>query len=213
MASDPQTWAELRASIAQWLNRDDLEDKIPEFIAFAERKFNRVLNVPERETSATLAALAETVAVPADLWAIRSVYPHSDPRKTLRQMSLSGLRDSYTSAATGRPLGYAVQGSNLVLGPIPASAYNLKVTYQQTIPALGESQPTNWLLAAHPDLYLYGALFEADTYLVNDQRLPLWKGRMEEILTEIRKVSEARRRGQSPLVKGFLAPGIRGILA
>ena len=53
MAEDPENWTELKASVAEWLNRSDLTSKIPELIALAERKFNRIIVTPERETIAT----------------------------------------------------------------------------------------------------------------------------------------------------------------
>ena len=59
MAEDPETWTELKASVAEWLNRSDLTSKIPEFIALAERKFNRIIVTPERETIATASLTGE----------------------------------------------------------------------------------------------------------------------------------------------------------
>ena len=57
MASDPTTWDELKATLANWLNRDDLSAaEIPEAIALAERRFQRTVFSPERETETTLAA-------------------------------------------------------------------------------------------------------------------------------------------------------------
>ena len=53
------SWTELKARIADWLNRDDLAAQIPAFIALAEARFNRVLIVPEREAVATLEASGE----------------------------------------------------------------------------------------------------------------------------------------------------------
>ena len=77
MPSDPTTWAELKTTLANWLNRDrdDLgAAEIPEAIALAERRFQRTIFSPERETEVTLAASAEAVALPADLWGIRAAW-------------------------------------------------------------------------------------------------------------------------------------------
>jgi hypothetical protein len=51
----------------------------------------------------------------------------------------------------------------------------------------------NWLLAAHPDLYLFGALVEAEMFGVNDERAPAWKGRRDEIFDEIERLSSTTR--------------------
>ena len=44
MPSDPSNWAELKATLANWLAREDLSAaEIPEAIALAERRFQRTL--------------------------------------------------------------------------------------------------------------------------------------------------------------------------
>ena len=39
------TFAELKTAAANWLDRSDLTDRIPEFIALAEARFNRILRI------------------------------------------------------------------------------------------------------------------------------------------------------------------------
>ena len=41
--AEPTTWAELKTNLADWLDRTDLTTQIPEFIGYAERRFNRDL--------------------------------------------------------------------------------------------------------------------------------------------------------------------------
>jgi hypothetical protein len=45
--------------------------------------------------------------------------------------------------------------------------------------------PTNVVLDTYPELYLYGALIEAEPYLVDDQRIALWKGMYDDAVTRI----------------------------
>ena len=148
MANDPQTFAELLASAARWLDNDALAERIPEFIALAERRFNRILNTPEMEATATLVAAAR-VALPADLWEMRAVWIERDPRQPLEGVTQAALRGRYGAQATGLPQVFAVSGGNLLLGPAPDNAYPLVLTYKQTIPALSDAAPTNWLLTNH----------------------------------------------------------------
>ena len=65
MANDPQTFDELKVAVLSWSNRDDLDGNVEEFIALAERRLNRAIFVPDRESMATLTAAA-TVALPSD---------------------------------------------------------------------------------------------------------------------------------------------------
>jgi len=49
---------------------------------------------------------------------------------------------------------------------------------------------SNWLLAAHPDIYLFGTLVEAEPYLKNDERMPMWTSRLDKALTALRLQGE-----------------------
>ena len=75
----------------------------------------------------------------------------------------------------------------------PLSTTAIRLDYFQKIPALTDAAATNWLLTAHPDLYLFGALVEAEMFGVNDERAPLWKARRDEIFDEIEKLSNKTR--------------------
>src|SRR5687768_4734499 len=200
MPSDPTTWTELKSTLANWLNRDDLSaTEIPEAIALAERRFQRTLFSPERETEATLSASAETVALPADLWGIRAAYLASDPRVVLEPMTLAELRNTYSAATTGKPQNYAIRGESLVLGPAPDAACSIKLTYIQTIPALGAGLATNWLLTDHPDLYLYGALHALHLLLVDEARAALYDARFRQAAEELNRSAVRRTSGGAPI--------------
>jgi len=199
MTSDPTTWTDLKAELALWIDRDDLAARIPVFIALAERKFNRVLRVPEMEAAATLSLNAATISLPADFLAMRAIHIASDPKVVLEQMGLDALRNLHAGAATGKPRHFAIQAGTLVLGPAPDGAYSAAMTYFQAIPALGAGQASNWLLAGHPDIYLYGSLIMAESYMVNDGRIAVWKLALEEALEELRRQGHRKSWGAAPI--------------
>lgn len=185
MSEDPGTWAELQTSVGEWLNRSDLTAKIPELIALAERKFNRVLFVPDREVTATATLSGEALALPADFWSLRSIFLTTDPRTPLQQVSLAVLRSDYGAQVTGKPRAFAISDGQFIFGPAPDTSYTVNIAYYATIPALNSSTTTNWLLTKHPDLYIYGTLLQAEAYLWNDNRLPVWKAAHDEVIAEI----------------------------
>ena len=47
------TFAQLKTAAANWLDRSDLTDRIPEFISLAEARFNRLLRIRDMETVST----------------------------------------------------------------------------------------------------------------------------------------------------------------
>src|SRR6266567_707210 len=84
------------------------------------------------------------------------------------------------------------EGATLKVRPLDQTA--LEINYFQKIPPLATTDP-NWLLTAHPDLYLFGSLVEAEMFGVNDERAPLWKARRDEIFDEIDKLNNKTRGG------------------
>lgn len=192
------SFAELKTAVANWTERDDLTDRIPEFITLAEARFNRILIVPERETADTLVA-ASTVALPADFYGIKAIWLDTDPKATLEQLPLQELRMAWSSSATGLPRNFSIQeGDTLVLGPSPDSAYNIDLIYWTKIPALGDSQASNWLLASHPDIYLFGALVEAEQFMVNQDVLIGWKARLDGAISELLSAGQRKNHSASP---------------
>jgi hypothetical protein len=96
---------------------------------------------------------------------------------------------------TGRPRLHALSGESLRVAPAPAGATDVELTYYRKLPALSASQPSNWLLAAAPDVYLYGSLLEAAPFLMSDERLPVWSAAFEAALRAFVDADAAGRAG------------------
>lgn len=182
------TFDDLRAAVAAWLARDDLTGVVPDFIALAEARINRLIRTREMETRAS----AETVpgdaflALPADFGGVRAMkLASTDPVTQLRFLTPTQIDAMWAESQSGRPRAYAIVGDAFRLAPTPDAAYTIEIVYARKVPALSSAGPTNWLLTAHPDLYLYGALVAAEGYLGNDARVPAWKARFDEALTEL----------------------------
>jgi len=50
---------------------------------------------------------------------------------------------------------------------------------------LSDANTTEAMLTNNPDVYLYGALLEAEPFLMNDQRVQLWSTALREAINEI----------------------------
>ncbi len=78
------TYTELKASIANWLNRSDLSDEIADdFIKLTEADFNAKLRIRQMEQIDTVTINAETVSVPTGFISVRSflhsIFKHKIP--------------------------------------------------------------------------------------------------------------------------------------
>lgn len=180
------TYSDLQGEVASWLRRSDLSAEIPTFITLAEAQMSRRLRVRPMGARLAVTWSTEYSNLPSDFVAERAlkiVFIGADfdlSYVTPEQM------DTATRAPTyGQPRFYSIYGGQLRLFPIPDQAYTGEITYLQAIPALSDTNPSNWLLAAHPDAYLYGALAQSAPYLKADERLSTWSGLFLGVLADI----------------------------
>lgn len=203
------TYSDLVNEIDDWMDRS-MSARVPSFIRMLEARLNRVLRVPDMETSTTISASAETATLPTGFRSMKALWIDGNADDQLESMSLANLKMMYGGQA-GTPKAYAIAGGLLYVGPVPSSAETLQSIYFTEIPALTESNTSNWLLADHPDIYVYGCLVMAEARGWNDPRLPILKGALDEALQELTQAAGAYRFGSAPLVARMNMPTIRGV--
>ena len=187
------TYSELRTAVENWLDHALFTSRVPEFIALFEATANRRLRVREQEATGIIATTSGAGTLPTDYLSWRSVLSiASDVSTDLEYVTPSYLTALYPTSPSGSPRHFTIRGTTLHIRPVPTTE-SIALLYFQKIPALSDSATTNWLLTAHPDLYLFGSLVEAEMFGVNDERGGLWKGRVEEIFNEIEKLSNKTR--------------------
>lgn len=186
------TYVELQAAVANWLARDDLTSRIPEFITLAEAKFNRILLHPRMETRDTLTVDTnltdpEFLDLPTDFQTMRSARLSGVTGKPrLAFMSQTQIEDYRYSIddVSDQPVYFTIVGDQMELAPTPNEDYDVEIVYRANIPALA-SNSTNWLLTLAPDLYLYGALLEAAPFCQNDERIAVWGSALATVIDQL----------------------------
>lgn len=170
------SYNELKSSVADWLNRDDLTSVIPDFISLTEAQLERRLPTERMVKRATATIDTPFSAVPSDFVSAKSlVLTSTAPIQPLEFLSEDELdAKKYTYRTTGKPLYFTVVGTQFEVLPAPDTGYTAELTYIGTLPKLSNSNTSNWILARHPDVYLYGALMQAAPYLRDDERVGLW---------------------------------------
>lgn len=194
-------YADLLTAVSNTLGGQASTTNVDSLLPIVEARFNRTINAPERETTAFKTASTYST-LPTDCWQVRDVYLTNSADVTLEQMSPDSARRIY-GTQTGTPNAYAVSGTTLILFPTPAvlATYTINIRYQKTIPALTTSNTSNWLLAAHPDIYYYSCLLQSEAFIANDERLPVWKAALDEAMAELAQLSVNKRYGPAPLVR------------
>ncbi len=182
------TFAELKTAIANFLARDDLTNRIPEFIELAEGRINRELETREQEkrATATLSSGNEYVSLPADLRQIRSVKLNQTPIVTLTYLSPDQLDQEYSSDGSGTPASYSIVGQEIKIRPKPDSTMTAEIIYIGNVDALSDANTSTTLLIRSPDVYLFGALHFAYDYLLDTANAQLYNQKFNNALESVR---------------------------
>jgi hypothetical protein len=168
-------YSELRASVALWLNRSDLTDVIPDFIALTESDLSKRLRVPQNETMLTAFALTgRYTTLPTDFAEMRRVYLNYGSDR----VELVPLPQAGRSSETGIPTSYNIVNNTLEVVPTSTS-YTLEISYWKVIPPLSTNN-TNAILTNYPELYIYGACSQAGFWLADDSVIGKFVPRYEQ---------------------------------
>jgi hypothetical protein len=170
------SYSDLQTSVANYLGRSDLTAVIPDFIRFAETRLARELRTRKMLKSATASMTAgdARVALPTDFLEVRDLYTQGNPRMPVTYMSPSAFTRDARADESGLPVFYTVLSAEFQFAPMPDTAYVLEILYYAQPPVLSGSNSSNVFLANYPDALLYGALLEAEPYLINDARSQTW---------------------------------------
>lgn len=166
-------YTDLQQALADWLNRADLTQQIPDFIKLAEGTLNSVIRSTYMvaTTTVSVGSNIQRATVPVDFLEALYLQVAASPNSTLEQVDpaqLIVLRRARLRTA-GTPRFFSVMGRNFEFAPVPSAVTSIEVTYYQKIPPLA-TNATNWLLTNNPEIYLYASLVHAAPFLMDDQR-------------------------------------------
>lgn len=205
-------YAELQSTIASWLARDDMTGVIPTLIELAEARFRRDLKAWLKTTYENN-TITDDLVLPSTVDTVLSVAYNDGPGGTYNHPLALITETDYQYRMSANPGVTSParacwvdrdedQGTTTLHFFPPASVgaaiSNLKVGYIKALPALSDVNPTNALLTAAPDVYLYGALAESAPYLEHDERVPVWEARALSGIKGLNIQAERRRYSGAP---------------
>jgi hypothetical protein len=190
------SYSTLLTEVASWLARGDLTSAIPGFVQnFEERFYRDPQNVGPWMQSSLSVSFSSTATVPSDFLRLRVAYLNGQSDKPLVSSSLEQVLQSYPRTSSGKPRWIARDGTTFVFGPAPDGTYTLNGSYYAkptVLRSYASDAAAHWLVVNAPDLLLYGALLEAQTYLMNDKRLAVWQGFFDRALMSYRDLMKAQ---------------------
>ena len=182
-------YTELQASVADWLDRDDMTARIVDCVHLCEVEMNRRITATpvrpaEARATASMVVDNEYLALPTDFLGVVSFeitsienlpwrMTYIEPDNLVRLRDIEELRQEQIKAefdlAYAPPEHYTMIDGQFRFSPTPKEAYTTQLVYWATVPPLA-SNATNWLLTNYPDCYLYGTLAIANASIPDDEQ-------------------------------------------
>jgi hypothetical protein len=194
-------YSELNTAVANWLDRDDLTSRIPEFIALCEARFNRLLRIRAMEYKQTASTVSgqRNLALPTGFIQMRNLQMNETPIVPMQYVTPEIYDRLYGSTLTGTPQMYTIIADEIQLGPIPGSVLTIEMLFYKKFDALTDSATTNWMIINAPDVYLYGCLLEAEPFIMNDARVQIWATAFKQAITDMQEQDNKDRHSGSAL--------------
>jgi hypothetical protein len=193
------TYAELQTAAMSFMGREGdtaLAAVVDEAIAMAEAKFNRTLRVSQMEDTESVTLTDGVGTLPSDFLSARRVvdtYGSSDA--VLEYATPEWCAQTYPTSPAGYAAHYTIIGGSLYVFPLSSGPITLN--YYAKVPALSASNTTNWLLTAHPDLYLQQTLVELNAFAKQPDAAALWSERAVATMQEVMALDKEKRYARS----------------
>ena len=162
----------LQTAIGTWLARADLSALIPDFITLAESDINSTLRCRYNEASASDTIASGVVAVPTGYLELVAAYIDKSVPVYLEPKALSWILEKYPSSNPSEPRFIGRRVADFVFGPYPDSNYTIQMYYHKKLDLATDT--TNDVLSNYPEMYLYGALFQAAAYTRDTEKEKAW---------------------------------------
>lgn len=186
-----------------YLARSELSTWVPNFLQNSQKKLYRSLRIRPMETALSVQIASGVAALPADYLDLKYAYINSSPVRFLKRSTPEQIYTDYpTRSSSGCPQLIAREAENFIFGPYPDSTYTVTGIYYKQLDLLSDSNTTNWFTTNAPEVLLYGALLEAQPFIMNDGRIAVWQSMFNEAVDTIN--SQERREkysGSAPRIR------------
>ena len=156
----------------------------------------------------TITIDSETETVPTGFIAVRSFYILlSGVKHPLEYITPANMFETRGGSRSGRPRAYTIESDDetetLRFAPSPDTSYTGYLSYYKAISALSVSNTSNWMLANHPAVYLYGSLYHASNFLggMDPQQVQNWLAMYSTALERCEQNDKQDSYGGAPVVQ------------
>lgn len=169
------TYTELKQSVIDWLDRDDLVDRVDDFIDIAEARHRREIRIREMLVRDPLTVVSRYASLPTGYLAAKTIRLLTSPKLTvLKYLNLHEMNNRRVETPNDKPLHFTVH-NQIEFDRIPDQSYSGELIYYKRLNQLSTTVSSNALLSRAPDIYLWSALAASAPFLMNDERIVLWE--------------------------------------
>lgn len=200
------SYSDLQTSAANWIARSDLNSIVPDCITLFEAEANRTLRVRQMMATQSTTPSSGQFSLPTDfLEVVRVTWTGSSNKRNLEYVHPSYLQSQYPDTPASTPSVFTIEGSTDSVGIVrimPTDSTAIDFVFYQKITALSTSNTSNWLLAAHPDIYLAGTLVELNMFVKDYDTVAAWRSKRDALFDEIIKLDQRTRMPANIRIQG-----------
>jgi hypothetical protein len=192
------TYLGLKDSIESWSHRNDVANRLDDFIDLAESEMYRHLRIRDMETRTTATTSGRYLALPTGFLEMRRVRLISGAQYF--ELLYSTPEGMYISQDSGIPGVYTIT-SQLEFDRSPDSAYTIEWQYYASLSALSAGSPTNAILTRFPNIYLFGSLWALYLWALQEDKAEYYYGKFMQAIQTANREDSKGRHGPAPAMR------------
>lgn len=195
-------YTQLKTDIAAWVVDSTAAGKEASFITLAEADISADLRVMPMNLEQSVSVSAGARVVPLPLNVIDPIEFKAGGRQIVikSRAELDRMEAGQAEYDATKVYG-ALVGRELKVFPA-LGAGSVTVYAKCAIPALSDAEPTNWLLDAFPNVYLFGAIHKAGLYLRDANMITFGEKEYQKAVAMVNRQYTYRGQMAAPTVRG-----------
>jgi hypothetical protein len=196
------TYSELTETIEGYLDRTDSASEIQTWIRLVELEVQRKLGLRSQQlsVSGTLAGGSSEIETPVGILYPQQLVFDTEPPVVVEVVSFAqGSETAFSDSGSSVPTKATVWGVSstyetlIRVWPTPPGDVDYTLRYTTGITALTAAAPTNYLLQAAADVYLYGALVHGYLFEQDMESAAIWRPLFDEQVRQVKKIEALAR--------------------
>lgn len=204
------TYAAWITGIRDWIETDEYSDaQIATFLSMAHIRLNTDLRSSRMEGKFSFTVSAPEAGLPVDIYTkitdfnkIRLVIPNvgENPAESITiEEYVKKVADDPSGDPSSDEKFYCMDAGQINFYPPLVEGNVVDIRYFVTVPELGVGTDTNIFSIYHANILLLASCMEAAPYMVEDERLPIWRQQYDQLVADINGARMAEKAGSTSL--------------